>query len=88
MQVTFTPRAWGEYTEWITTDPKTSSKINGLINDIRRSPFKGLGKPEPLRGDRTGTWSRRITDEHRLLYRVQGQGDAQRVEIVQCRHHY
>ena len=87
VRVTFTPRAWMDYTNWITTNAKIAGKINSLIHDIRRTPFKGLGKPEPLRGDRTGMWSRRITDEHRLLYRVEGLREDQRVEIVQCRLH-
>ena len=77
-----------EYTSWMATDAKIAGKINSLIDDIRRTPFRGLGKPEPLRGDRTGTWSRRITDEHRLIYRVAGLGEDQRVEILQCRLHY
>jgi toxin YoeB len=59
-----------------------------VLKDVRRSPFQGLGKPEPLKGNLAGWWSRRISGEHRLVYRVVGAGEAQRVEIVQCRYHY
>ncbi len=64
-------------------------RLNALIEDARRSPFKGLGKPEPLKGDLSGWWSRRITGEHRLVYRVAGEpGEDQRIDIVLCRYHY
>jgi toxin YoeB len=59
-----------------------------LLQDIRRNPFKRLGKPEPLRGDLSGWWSRRISGDHRIVYRSLDAGDEQRVEIVACRHHY
>lgn len=59
-----------------------------LIEDTRRQPFTGLGKPEPLRGQYKGYWSRRITGEHRLIYRVSGAGEAQALEIIACRFHY
>ena len=59
-----------------------------LIEDIRRSPFEGIGKPEPLKGELSGWWSRRIDSEHRIVHRVTGEGDAQRVQVVQCRRHY
>jgi toxin YoeB len=63
--------------------------VNALIEDARRHPFAGLGKPEPLKGDLAGWWSRRITAEHRLVYRVQGRrGADQRIEAAQCRYHY
>jgi toxin YoeB len=88
LRVIFARRGWTDYLHWANADAKVFGKINGLIEDIRRSPFKGIGKPEPLRNDMAGQWSRRITDEHRLVYRVQGQGDDQQVEIVQCRFHY
>jgi toxin YoeB len=64
------------------------AKINELIRDVRRSPFKGLGKPEPLKGELAGWWSRRITREHRLVYRAAGTGEDQRIEIASCRLHY
>jgi toxin YoeB len=65
---------------------KITAKINDLIADIRRNPFTGIGKPEPLRGNLTGWWARRISDEHRLGYRVTGKrGVDQRIKIAQCR---
>ncbi|WGM39289.1 Toxin YoeB [Caulobacter sp. NIBR1757] len=63
-------------------------RINKLIRDTLRSPFEGLAKPEPLKGELAGWWSRRIDDEHRLVYRVVGTGEEQQLEIVQCRYHY
>jgi toxin YoeB len=80
--------AWADYLAWQIADPKISAKINDLARDIPRTPFRGLGKPEPIRGDLAGFWSRRITAEHRLVYRVTGGSEAQRIEIVQCRYHY
>ena len=65
---------------------KVLQSINDLIRDIRRDPFKGLGKPEPLKHSLTGWWSRRITREHRLVYRVSGR-NAELLEIIQCRYH-
>jgi toxin YoeB len=88
VKVGFTSIGWQDYQHWVQADLKILGKINALIGDIRRSPFKGLGKPEPLREDRAGWWSRRITQEHRLVYRVTGAGDDQRLEIAQCRFHY
>ncbi len=88
MLVAFTDAAWEEYLAWQSVDPTVLDKINQLIADIRRSPFRGIGKPEPLRGDLAGWWSRRITGEHRLVYRLSGAGRAQTLEIVQCRYHY
>ena len=63
-------------------------RINALLHDIERNPFKGIGKPEPLRGDLAGWWSRRITGDHRFVYRTRGAGDDQRIEIAACRYHY
>jgi toxin YoeB len=80
--------AWDDYVHWQQSDPAMLARINLLLADLRRQPFKGLGKPEPLKGNLAGWWSRRITGEHRLDYRVAGTGEAQRVEIVQCRYHY
>ena len=88
MKLLFTPAGWEDYQHWLSADPKLLAKINALIADARRAPFKGLGKPEQLKGDRTGWWSRRISDEHRLVYRVVGTADEQRMEIAQCRFHY
>jgi toxin YoeB len=88
MIVSFTPIGWQDYLYWQTNDQKTVDKINALIKDISRDPFKGLGKPEPLRGNLSGYWSRRITGEHRLVYRVGGTGQAQTVIIIEARFHY
>ena len=67
---------------------KILESINALIKDIKRSPFKGLGKPEPLKFGLHGWWSRRISGEHRLVYRVSGKGENQQLDIAQCRYHY
>jgi toxin YoeB len=89
MKVHFSDDGWNDYLHWARADRDTLLRLNALIDDIRRTPFAGLGKPEPLKGDLAGWWSRRITGEHRLVYRVQGRkGEDQRVEIIQCRHHY
>lgn len=88
MRLVFSDQAWGDYLHWQSADPAALGRINGLIRDCMRSPFKGTGKPEPLRGDLRGWWSRRITLEHRLVYRVSGEGAAQQLEIAQYRFHY
>lgn len=88
MKVIFATNAWEDYVYWQTADDKTLARLNGLIEECRRHPFSGTGKPEPLKGDLTGWWSRRITSEHRLVYRVAGQKGDQRIEIAQCRYHY
>jgi len=88
VNVLWSGAAWEDYLFWLEQDPPTLRKINDLIKDCRRQPFKGLGKPEPLRGALAGLWSRRITGEHRLVYRVLGKGDDQRIEIAACRYHY
>jgi toxin YoeB len=69
-------------------DGKVLEAIKALIKDIKRDPFKGLGKPEPLKHALQGWWSRRITGEHRLVYRVTGKGETQQLDIVQCGYHY
>ena len=69
-------------------EPKSAARLNDLINECLRHPFTGTGKPEPLKGNWSGWWSRRITQEHRLVYRVTGKEDGQRLEIAQCRYHY
>jgi len=88
VRVIWSSQAWEEYLWWQGTDPRTVKKINALIKDAGRDPFRGLGKPEPLKGDRQGWWSRRITDEHRLTYRVLGGGNDRSIEIARCRRHY
>jgi toxin YoeB len=84
MKIVFADRGWEDFTYWVENDRKIAARIVRLIKDIEREPFEGLGKPEPLRHDLTGFWSRRITDEHRLVYAV----DKERVLIAQARYHY
>ena len=69
--IKFTDDAWQDYVSWQREDKKILKRINRLIEDIKRHPFEGIGKPEPLKYDFTGAWSRRITDEHRLIYIVE-----------------
>jgi toxin YoeB len=89
MKVYWTPDAWDDYEYWRRVDRSKAEKIKALINDIRENdPFKGLGKPEALKHGLSGFWSRRITGDHRLVYRVTGAPGAQQLEIVQCRFHY
>ena len=88
MKLLFPPTAWEQYLHWQTGEAGELERLNRQIEECRRSPFKGTGKPEPLRGELQGWWSRRITREHRLVYRVVGKDDEQRLEIVQCRFHY
>ena len=84
MNVSFTENGWKDYLEWQKTDKKTVKRINDLIKDILRSPFEGIGKPEPLKYDLSGKWSRRITDEHRLVYQVEND----HIIILTCKYHY
>ena len=77
-------RAWDDYLLWQLQDKKTLRRINELIRDTERDPFSGIGKPEPLRGELSGFWSRRIDEYHRLVYRVRGDV----LEILSCRGHY
>ena len=88
MKVVWTPHAKEDYLYWSKADQKILRWINDLIRDIQRDPFKGLGKPEPLKHSLQGCWSRRITLEDRLVYRVSGKGEAKQVEFIQCRYHY
>ena len=88
MRIAWTANAWDDYLYWQQTDQKIMGSINDLIKEIKRDPFKGLGKPEPLKHALKGFWSRRITQEDRLVYRVSGKGDSQQLEIIQCRYHY
>jgi toxin YoeB len=84
MNLVFAPQAWEDYQQWVKTDRKLLKRINELIKDTIRSPYQGIGKPEPLRHALAGFWSRRITDEHRMVYRVAGKS----LEIAQLRFHY
>lgn len=88
MKLKFSTHAWADYLHWQTADTKVLLRINQLIEECRRHPFTGSGKPEGLRGNLSGWWSRRITAEHRLVYRVSGAGADQVLEIAQCRYHY
>jgi len=82
--ICFRDQAWKDYLYWQQTDKKILKRINILIKDIQRNPFTGLGKPEQLKHQFTGFWSRRITDEHRLVYTFSND----ELIIVQCRYHY
>jgi toxin YoeB len=88
MKLLWTDLAWEDYLHWQDADRNAARRINELIKDARRNPFNGIGKPEPLKGDLAEWWSRRITGEHRLVYRVIGKADTQRIEIAACRYHY
>lgn len=87
MNVNFTPRAWYEYTSWQLEDKKILKRINMLVKDIERNGNTGIGKPEPLR-NMNGYWSRRINDEHRLVYKIIGVDDSRELVIFQCATHY
>ena len=84
MNVSFTPLAWEEYLDWQQTDPQILKRIHELIKDIKRSSSGGIGKPEPLKHALQGYWSRRITSEHRMVYKKIGD----QILIVQLRYHY
>ena len=84
MRLIFSQDAWDDYLHWQKTDRKLLNRVNILIRDILRSPFEGIGAPEPLKHGLTGYWSRRINGEHRLVYKVEGES----VMIAQCRYHY
>ncbi|HFQ5221035.1 TPA: Txe/YoeB family addiction module toxin [Vibrio vulnificus] len=82
--LSWTVDAWDDYLYWQTQDKKTLKRINKLINDVKRSPFEGIGKPEPLKENLSGFWSRRIDDTNRLVYAV----DDKAITIISCRYHY
>lgn len=84
MRYVFVEESWEDYLYWQQTDKKKLKKINDLLKDISRTPFDGLGKPEPLKHKYSGFWSRRIDGEHRLIYRVVDD----QIQIAKCRHHY
>jgi toxin YoeB len=84
MKIVFADRGWEDFTYWVENDRKIAARIVSLIKDIEREPFAGLGKPERLRHDLTGFWSRRFTEAHRLVYAI----DKERVLIAQARYHY
>jgi toxin YoeB len=89
MTIEFTEIAWEDFVYWIENDEGTSLKIKELIKAITKDPFKGIGKPEPLKFGLKGCWSRRISGEHRLVYRISGsKGIDQKCTVIQCRYHY
>lgn len=88
MNYNFTVNGWKDFEYWLENDKRYVEKIRELLKDISRDPFKGIGKPEPLKENLKGSWSRRITDEHRLVYHVSGKGSDQTCTIVSCRFHY
>ena len=84
MNLLFFSKAWDDYLYWQATDKKIVKKINDLLKDISRNSYEGIGKPEPLKHAYSGYWARRITEEHRLVYKVEGRT----IRIVQLRYHY
>jgi toxin YoeB len=84
MTLSWDKNAWEDYTYWQTIDKKMVKRINDLIKECMRTPFEGKGKPEGLKANLSGYWSRRISDEHRLVYRVYDD----RIHVLQCRYHY
>jgi len=84
MKLIWSEKSWDEYLSWQSTDKKVLKKINNLLKEIKREPFEGIGKPEPLKYELAGCWSRRITDEHRLVYMMEEGA----ISIVSCRYHY
>lgn len=82
--LSFSEKAWQDYLYWQTQDKKTLKRINQLLQDIERNGYSGIGKPEPLKGDLTGYWSRRIDDVNRIVYKLSDDV----IEILQCKSHY
>lgn len=82
--ITFTEKAFEEYLYWQLQDRKTLKRINSILKDISRNPYEGIGKPEGLKGNLSGYWSRRIDDRNRLVYRVKNE----QIEVYQCKNHY
>ena len=84
MRIAFTEPGWDDYQYWVSTDRAMGKRINKLIDDVQRTPFSGIGKPEALKHQLAGYWSRRITDEHRLIYAV----EHDQIVIIAARYHY
>lgn len=82
--ITFTEKAFEEYLYWQSQDKKTLKRINSLLKDISRNPYEGIGKPEGLKDNLSGYWSRRIDDKNRLVYRIKNE----QIEVYQCKNHY
>lgn len=83
-KISFSEKAWEEYCYWQTQDKKTLKRINLLLQDIKRNSFVGIGKPEPLKNELSGYWSRRIDDTNRIVYRI----SKEQIEVIQCKGHY
>lgn len=88
MKLVFSGPSWSDYVFWQENDPTLLKRLNALISDTMRNPFQGIGKPEALRYEMSGWWSRRLSEEHRLVYRLSGSGASQALEIASCRFHY
>ena len=88
VDLVFTNESWEDCQHWLATDRTILRRLNAIIKDTSRSPFEGIGKPEPLKGDLSGWWARRITHEHRFVYRVVGVEGSKALEIAACRFHY
>ena len=88
MRHVFTKKGLEDYTYWGKVNKKNRDKIKDLIENIKATPFTGIGMPEPLGGNWRGYWSRRINHEHRLVYKIEGKGENQKIVIVQARYHY
>ena len=84
MIVSFVEQSWKDYNNWIIEDKKVFKKIQRLIKETAREPFSGIGKPEPLKNNLSGYWSRRITDEHRFVYKI----EKEHLIIISCKFHY
>jgi toxin YoeB len=84
MRLVFTPRAWSDYLWFQSHEKRLLKRLNQLIQDVLRSPFEGIGKPEPLKGELSGFWSRRIDEQHRLVYSASDR----EVVVIACRYHY
>lgn len=88
MKLVWSENSWADYEYWCENDAGIAEKIREMIKETKRTPFIGKGKPEPLKGDLTGFWSRRITGDHRFVYKVSGKGTDQKLEVLTCRYHY
>lgn len=87
-ELRFTPSAWADYVWWQSQDRKTLKRINALVDSALRTPFEGLGKPEALRGDLSGFWSRRVDEKNRLVYALDNSAGARSLTVISCRFHY
>ena len=88
MNLLFHKQGWNDYLEWQQLDKAMLKRLNKLIQEIQRSPYEGIGKPEPLKFQYSGYWSRKINDEHRIIYKIEEIKGSDVLIIVQCRYHY